>query len=140
KTSILSERLLQLNTEYTSAQTDRVRKEAAYQSVKSGTLEAAQVSTQGDALNKITERLNEAQEKLVDVKTRFGANHPEYKKAAAAVTELEHQLGSTQQNIGQRVEVEYREAVDREHMLQKSVKETKNEFDLLNARSIEYQR
>ncbi len=34
KTSILSSRLLQLNTEYTNAQTDRVRKEGAYQSVR----------------------------------------------------------------------------------------------------------
>jgi polysaccharide biosynthesis transport protein len=34
KTSILSARLLQLNTEYTNAQTDRVRKESAWKSVK----------------------------------------------------------------------------------------------------------
>ena len=39
KTSILSARLLQLNTEYTNAQTDRVRKESAWKSVQSGTLE-----------------------------------------------------------------------------------------------------
>jgi succinoglycan biosynthesis transport protein ExoP len=36
KTSILSARLLQLNTEYTNAQTDRVRKESAWKSVQSG--------------------------------------------------------------------------------------------------------
>ncbi len=41
KTNILSSRLLQLNTEYTSAQGDRVRKEVAYQSAKVGTEEAA---------------------------------------------------------------------------------------------------
>ena len=34
KTSILSARLLQLNTEFTTAQGDRVRKQAAYDSVK----------------------------------------------------------------------------------------------------------
>ena len=53
KTSILSARLLQLNTEYTNAQADRVRKEAAYKSVRGGTLEAVQVSTQGESLGKI---------------------------------------------------------------------------------------
>jgi succinoglycan biosynthesis transport protein ExoP len=41
KTSILSARLLQLNTEFTTAQGDRVRKQAAYDSVRSGSLEAA---------------------------------------------------------------------------------------------------
>src|SRR5271170_853105 len=60
KTSILSSRLLQLNTEYTNAQADRVRKEAAYASIKSGMLEAAQVSSQGEALKKLTEALNDA--------------------------------------------------------------------------------
>ena len=64
KTSILSARLLELNTEYTKAQADRVKKEAAYNSVQSGTLEAAQVSTQGEALKKLTENLNEAQRKV----------------------------------------------------------------------------
>src|ERR1035437_8149754 len=44
KTSILSARLLQLNTEYTNAETERVKKEAAWQSIQTGTLEAAQVS------------------------------------------------------------------------------------------------
>jgi succinoglycan biosynthesis transport protein ExoP len=49
KTNIISARLLQLNEEYTSAQSDRVRKEAAYSSIQSGSMEAAQVSTQGQA-------------------------------------------------------------------------------------------
>ena len=56
KTSILSSRLLQLNTEFTTAQADRVRKEAAYNSVKSGSLEAAQASTQGEQLRRLADR------------------------------------------------------------------------------------
>src|SRR5580700_7878641 len=72
KTSILSARLLQLNTEYTNAQGDRVRKEAAHNSVQSGTLAAAQVSTQGEALKKLTENLNDSQERFAEVKNHYG--------------------------------------------------------------------
>ena len=139
KTSILSARLLQLNTEYTNAQADRVRKEAAYQSVRSGTLEAALVSTQGESLRKLTERLNDTQENFAEVKTHFGANHPEYRKAAAQTAEVQRLLEATTANIKQRVEIEYAEAVRRENMLQKAVQETKAEWDSLNARSFEYQ-
>jgi capsular exopolysaccharide synthesis family protein len=139
KTSILSARLLQLNTEYTNAQADRVRKEAAFQSVRSGSLDAAFVSSQGEALRKLTERQNDAQEKFAEVKTHFGANHPEYKKAAAQLAEVERLLSATTQNIRQRVEIEYAEATRREAMLQKAVQETKAEFDKINARSFEYQ-
>jgi len=139
KTSILSARLLQLNSEYTNAQADRVRKEAAYKSVAGGSLEAAQVSTQGEALKRLSERLDEIQQKFAEIKAHYGPNHPEYRKASLQLAELERQLQSGKENIGQRVEVEYREALNRESMLRKTVAETKAEFDRLNARSFEYQ-
>jgi len=139
KTNIVSARLLQLNEEYTTAQGDRVRKESAYSSIRGGTMAAAQVSTQGEALRKLTDSLNEARQKFAEVKTHYGANHPEFKRAQTAVDEIESQLQSTKESIAQRVEIEYRGAVDREQMLQKAVMETKAEFDKLNARSFEYQ-
>jgi succinoglycan biosynthesis transport protein ExoP len=139
KTSILSARLLQLNTEYTNAQTERVRKETAYQSVKNGTLEAAQVSTQGESMKGLMDQLGEAQRKFAEVKSHFGAKHPEYTRAAAQVTEMERQIESGRQSIGQRVAVDYKDAVSREAMLGSVVAETKAEFDKLNSRSFEYQ-
>jgi len=139
KTSILSARLLQLNTEYTNAQADRVRKEAAAASVKGGSLAAALVSSQGESLRKLTERGNEAQERFAEVKTHYGAGHPEYRKAAAQLAEVERLLEETRGNIGQRVQIEYQQAMERERMLEKAVGETKGEFDRLNARSFEYQ-
>jgi capsular exopolysaccharide synthesis family protein len=139
KTSILTARLLELNSEYTKAQADRVRKEAAYNSVESGSLAAAQASNQGEALKKLTEDLGEAQEKFAQGKTTYGANHPEYKKLQSRVSELETQLDAARKNVGRRAEVEYYEAVDRESQLENKVKETKAEYDGLNARSFEYQ-
>ncbi|MEN6535439.1 MAG: polysaccharide biosynthesis tyrosine autokinase, partial [Bryobacteraceae bacterium] len=139
KTSILSARLLQLNSEYTTAQSDRVRREAAYESVKGGTLEAAQVSSQGEAVRKLSDRLNDAETRFAEVKVHYGANHPEYRRAASQVAEVERQLESTRQNIRQRVEIEYREAMRRENMLKRELAGTKAEFDRVNSRSFEYQ-
>jgi capsular exopolysaccharide synthesis family protein len=138
KTNILSARLLQLNTEYTTAQGDRIRKEAAYNSMKSGSLEAAQVSTQGEELGKLTERLNDARQHFAQVKTTFGASHPEYRKAASELAEVQSQFETTRKNIANRIEVDYRQALNREQMLQTDVASTKAESDRLNARSFEY--
>ena len=138
KTSILSARLLQLNTEYTNAQADRVRKEAAFNSSRTGSLEAAQVSNQGEGLKRLADRLNDAQEKFAEVKGFFGANHPEYRKAAAQLTEIQRQFDSARQNVGRRVEIEFVESTTRERMLARAVAETKSEFDRINARSFEY--
>jgi len=139
RTNILSARLLQLNTEYTNAQADRVRKESAYQSMQAGSIEAALVSSQGESLRRLVERRDEAEQKFAEVRTHFGSNHPEYKKALAQLNEVQRLLAETTQNIKRRVEIEYQEALRRESMLQKAVQETKAEFDNLNARSFEYQ-
>jgi capsular exopolysaccharide synthesis family protein len=139
KTNILSAQLLQLNTEYTNAQAERIRTGAAWESIENGSFEAAQISSQGEALKKLVERLNEARQAFAEVKVQYGSRHPLYRKAAAEVRELEHQVDATQTNIAQRVQVEHRQAVNRESMLKKAVSTSKAEFDRLNARSFEYQ-
>ena len=52
KSNILSSRLIQLNSEYTSAQIDRVNKQAAVEAIKTGSIEAAQVSSQSESIFK----------------------------------------------------------------------------------------
>ena len=138
KTSILSARLLQLNTDYTNAQTDRVKREAAFRSVSSGTLESAQASTQGEALKRLAERLDDAQEKFAEIRGHYGTSHPEFRKAETQLHQIQTQFESTRQSVMKRVEVEYREAINREEMLKKAVTDTKAEFDGLHARSFEY--
>ncbi len=139
KTNIISSRLLQLNTEYTNAQAERVRRESIYRSVQAGTLEAAQASQQGEDLRRLSDRLNEAMENFAQIRTQYAANHPEYRKVAAQVVQLQTGLDSTRRNIASRVEIEYQQAMSRESLLQKAVAETKKEFDQMNARSFEYQ-
>jgi capsular exopolysaccharide synthesis family protein len=140
KTNILSARLLQLNTEYTRAQSDRVTAEAQLNQAASGSLEVAQVSSQGDAIKRLIERRDEVSERFAEAKSHYGVNHPEYRKLQAQFRELERQVDATRLNALKRVEVQFNEARAREQMLQKSVAETKAEYDKLNLRSFEYQR
>jgi capsular exopolysaccharide synthesis family protein len=139
KTSILTARLMELNKNYTEAQTDRVAKEAAYRSVENGAYAAALTSSQGETLKKLSDQLSEAQRQFADIKVTFGARHPEYPKAQTRVTELEAQLTEASANVTRRADVEYRQAQNREAMLESAVAQTKKEFDDLNSRSFEYQ-
>jgi succinoglycan biosynthesis transport protein ExoP len=139
KTGILSSRLLQLNTEYTAAQADRVRKEAARQSVLDGSLETSEGAGPGGGLRRLIERRNEARERFAEIQAHFGKNHPEYRKAAEKEAEIERQIEAMRETIVRRAETEYSEAVNREQLLAKAVAQTKAEFDALNARSFEYQ-
>ena len=107
KTNIISQRLLQLNTEYTTAQADRVKNEAAYNSIASGSLEAVQASGQGEALQHLQEHINEAEEKFAEIRSSKGPNHPDYKRQQMQLQELQAQFQTLRSNIAQRVEVEY---------------------------------
>ena len=139
KTSILSSRLLQLNTEYTNAQSDRVRRQAVRDSVRQGSPEALETSLQGEDLRRLNQRLSEAQEKFAQVRAHFGANHPEFRRAAAQVAELQSAGDQMRQSIAGRIEIEFQQSTSREKMLQSAVAETKSESDRLNSRSFEYQ-
>jgi polysaccharide biosynthesis transport protein len=139
KTNILSARLLQLNTEYTNAQADRVSKEAAWNAIQSGSIEAAEVSSQGQSLARLSDELNDAQQKFALVKSTFGTNHPEYRKAAAELAEVQKEFDDTRNSISARIGVEYRESLSREQMLAKDLADTKGAWDQLNTRSFQYQ-
>jgi capsular exopolysaccharide synthesis family protein len=139
KTNILAARLLQLNTEYTSAQSDRLRKQAAFESVEGGSHDAALAASQGEALRKLAEHLNATRERFAEIAAYYGTNHPEHRRAQAALKEAQSAYESTRQGIARRVEIEFRESQRREEMARQAVGETKAEFDRVNARSFEYQ-
>jgi succinoglycan biosynthesis transport protein ExoP len=139
KTNILSSRLLQLNTEYTNAQTERLRREAAYQSVNSGGMEAALATPQGESLRKLMDHRNEALEHFAEVRSHYGPNHPEYRKAQAQMNEIEAAVNTTRREIAKRVEIEFQESQKREDLARNAVTEAKAEFDTVNGRSFEYQ-
>ena len=139
KTDILSSRLIQLNTEYTNAQADRVRKEAAFKALQGGSLAAAEVSTQAEELNRLQDRVDQAKQHLAAIASVYGPKHQEYITAANNLAEVQRQFDEARRGVTQRVETEYHEAVGREQMLQQAVTQTKNEYDQLNARSFQYQ-
>jgi len=139
KTNILSARLLQLNTEYTNAHADRVTKQAAWNAIKAGTVEAAEVSSQGLSLARLNDALNEAHQRFAQVKVTYGTGHPEYRKAASELAEVQKEFDETRRSIMARIGVEYRESLNREQMLAKDLADTKAEWDQLNSRSFEYQ-
>jgi len=139
KTNILSARLLQLNTEFTNAQSERLKRESEFQSVSGGSLEAALAAPQGEALRKLAEHRNESAEHFVEVKSHYGANHPEFRKAEAQVQEVNAAIEATRQQIVERTAIGYREARGHEEIVGGAVKVAKAEFDRMNARSFEYQ-
>lgn len=140
QTNILSARLTQLNTDYTAAQSDRIHAEAAWNAIKSGSIEMPQVLLQGGPLSNLTDALNRARQQFALVKANYGSNHPEYRKAASELAEVQKEYDVAQRNLADGMEANFKESQSREQMLQSAVAETKMEWDSINAKSFQYQR
>jgi polysaccharide biosynthesis transport protein len=139
RTNILSARLLQLNDDYTTAQSDRIRKEAVWNAINSGPLSEAAALSGSDQLAKLTDSLNQAQQRLALAKSIYGTSYPEYRKAASAVAEIQNEIDLTRQRIANQAEEQYRESLSHEQLLQSAVGKAKAEWDQVNARSFQYQ-
>ena len=139
KTNVLATRMLELTTEYTKAQADRVIKEASYNSMKDGSLAAVQVSSEATSLNNLAEKVNNLRAAFASVRSTYGENHPQYKKAEADLAEGIREYNAARKDISSRIEVDYRQAVERERLIHDSVVSTKAELDKLASRALDYE-
>lgn len=139
KTSILSARLLQLNTEYSEAENDRIRKESAFRSLQNGSTAALEISPAAGDLAHLASTLREDQQKMARLRAIYGSNNAEYKQAANDLAEVSRQYSVLKSEIASRIETDYRQAVSREQMLAGALKTGKSTSDALNAKSMEYQ-
>jgi capsular exopolysaccharide synthesis family protein len=138
KTNILSQRLLQLNTEWTNAQTALAKRQAAKNSVHTGSVEALEASGQGEQLKRLEEQMADEGEKFANVKLHYDVNHPMYKAEATRQAQLVQRYEALKTAIVQRVDAEYQEALDNEKQLHAAVDEVKAQFDSLSNKSLQY--
>lgn len=144
QTTMITARLVQLNTEYTAAQAERLHTEAILAGVgRSHSLAAAQAAeAQGHStlLDDTLERLDTARQQFAAAKSYYGENHPEYRKAKEQVDELQAQVQHLQVGLGDKTEAEYTQALGREERLRRLLEQTKAEADTLRERTIQYAR
>src|SRR4051812_16966823 len=139
KTSLLTTRLNQLTAELTTAQNERARREAAVTAIQAKTVAAAQSTAQGETLARLQEKLNEARQKFAQVKSIYGQNHAEYRKAQSEVAELTAQLTEDRSNTEERVTSVYQQSLNHEKSLAAMISRTKGDMDGLGGARHHYE-
>jgi capsular exopolysaccharide synthesis family protein len=143
RVTILSARLAQLNTDLTTAQDDRIRREAILAQVNdSNTLasaQAAQAAAQDPLLSEAIQRLNVARQQFTSVRSYYAESHPEYVKAQKQVQEVEAQVNEIKGRAKERAAADYQQAQGREKRLFSVLQQTKTEADSLKSRTYQYQ-
>jgi polysaccharide biosynthesis transport protein len=142
RVTMLNSRIAQIDTEFTAAQAERIRREAILAQVgSSNTLasaQAAQAAAQDTLLSEAVQRLNIARQQFTSVRSYYAEGHPEYVKAQKQVQEVQSQVDELQGRAKERATAEYRQAQGRESRLLSMLQQTKTEGNSLTGRAHQY--
>ena len=150
KQNIITEKLDEINKDLTTAESDRMEKEALYRLVQAGdpdTVAANATSVQEGAAGSMTAsqfldglRAKEADLKIqiADLNTQFGPAYPKLSQLNNQVKEVDAQIQAETKKIVEKVRGQYVAALQLENMLRDALEKQKQEANKLNESAIEY--
>jgi polysaccharide biosynthesis transport protein len=150
KQNITTAKLDELNKVLTSAESERMDKEAFYRLLESGDPDAIAASAGGlenqgsgaQAASQLLEGLRAKQADLkiqvADLNTQFGPAYPKLAQLNNQLKEIDAQLQAEMKKIASKVRGQYMTALQREGMLREALERQKQEANKLNESAIEY--
>ena len=150
KQNITTAKLDELNKELTSAESERMQKEAVYRLAEAGDTESASAVTVGAAwqgkttetssplLDKLEETKADLKIQIAQVGTQFGPAYPKVAQMNNQLQEIDAQIQSEMKKVGGRLRGDYQASLQRENMLRAALEEQKQEDNKLNESAIEY--
>ncbi len=136
KQNITTQKLADLNKELTEAQGDRVRKEAVYQLVRSGNVDA--IPAVRDAIQDVLKTQAETKARYIDALNQYGPNYPKVLRLQAQVKEIDQLAEREKTNVVNRVEAEYRTTRQRELLLSQALDKQKIEANQMAEKLVQY--
>lgn len=148
KSNIITSKLDELNRELTSAEGDRMQKQAVYEQVKSGDPLAAAAAIapggSGAMSNTVSlmERLRGTQSdlrvKVAELSTQFGPSYPKVAELNNQIKQVDTELQTETAKVMDGIRDQYLAALQREKLLQSDFDKQKQEANKLNESAIQY--
>jgi polysaccharide biosynthesis transport protein len=150
KQNITMEKLDELNKELTTAESQRMDKEALYRLVESGDADtiansATAIDDEGGSSQSSSELLGTLRTKQAELKiqaaelsTQFGPSYPRLTQLNSELKEVDSQLQAELKKLVAKVRGQYTAAMQREQMLHEALDRQKQEANKLNESAIEY--
>ena len=148
KQNIITAKLDELNRQMTTAESDRMQKEAIYRLTESNDRDAvaaaitSDTGVAGSGPSALLEKLNGEQAELkiqvAQLSTQFGPSYPKVAQMNGQLKEVERQIQSETKKAVDHLRGEYLAALQRENMLRSALERQKQEANKLNESAIEY--
>jgi capsular exopolysaccharide synthesis family protein len=138
KQNITSQRLADVNKELTDAQSERMRKEALYQFAKAGDISDVPQLRDNLVLQSLNQKRQTATQDYNEALSQYGPNFPKVQRLQTQMKDLDQLIQKENVNTLNRIEIDYREARQREVLLTQALDSQKVEANEMAGRLVEY--
>jgi polysaccharide biosynthesis transport protein len=138
KKDISSQRLSDINRQFTDSQSERMKKESLYQFAKSGNLDAVPQVQSNAALMDLLHKRTDLSSQYNDALSQYGPNFPKVLRLQSQLKELDANVEREKQRIVDVLESDYKEARQRESMLSAELDQQKTAANQMAERLVEY--
>lgn len=131
KQSVVEQRLAELSTQLTTAQSDRIQKESLYNQMRANPKTVA-VLAQNELLQRLEEKLADIKQQYVEASAQYGPAFPKVKRLREQVDEYQSGIDRERNRVVERIRSDYTAAVNRESLLVQAVEKQKTELGKFN--------
>jgi capsular exopolysaccharide synthesis family protein len=136
--NVTLQKLGQLSTELTAAESERMARESQVRLLQSRRLDDLPALASNELVSNLKERLNQLRDQYAETRATFGPRYPRVQQLERQIEEVRGQLEQEKQQVAARIESEYQGALQREKLLRSAVDSQKAEANIMNARLVEY--
>ncbi len=150
KQNIITQKLDELNKELTSAESDRMQKEAIYRMTQTGDPDAVASAVASDPvvthadtgssplLDKLYKQQADLKIQVAELSTQFGPSYPKVAQLNNQNKEIDRQIQVETRKAVDHLRGQYQTALQREAMLREALQKQKQEANRLNENAIDY--
>jgi succinoglycan biosynthesis transport protein ExoP len=138
KSNITSQRLADINKALTDAQEDRMKKEALFQFAKAGDIANVPQLRDNPVLQSLIQKRQATSEEYDDALGQYGPKFPKVLRLQTQLKEMDQEIQKENVASLNHIELDYREAVQRETMLVQALDKQKAEANTMAERMVEY--
>jgi capsular exopolysaccharide synthesis family protein len=136
--NITTQRLNELNKEFTDSQSERMKKQAVFEFAKSGNIDAVPQMRQDNTLQDLLRKKSDAYAQYTDAVAQYGPNFPKVQRLQTRMKEIDDSIASEKRNVMTDLETEYNAAKQREDMMGDALNAQKAEVNSMAQNMVEY--
>ena len=138
KQNMTTQRLSDINKQFTDAQAERMRKESLYEFAKAGNLDAVPQVESNNALTDLLKKRGETSADYAVALTQYGPNFPKVLRLKTQLKDIDDNIEKEKQKILDVLESDYREARQRETLMSEALDQAKAETNQMAEKMVEY--